>query len=164
MCGNGFLEPGESYTDPVLGLVGDPRGIECEIDAVVAVCAPQGATQTFAVNFTGAIGTIPTSATMLIGYRSELLAIPGSGASRDVRLRVRAESSPFIFTPNDLDYALRAIVIRTTPMEDGRQLTIEFDTCASDSATSGDLACVIEGCSGAGGSIEGCSCAVVEVP
>jgi hypothetical protein len=162
VCGNGFLEPGENFMDPGLGLVGDPDGAECPSDAVVSACAAEGDMVTFEVTFTAAIGTIPTSATMLIGYRSDRLSIPGSGASRDVRGRVSAEPpAPFVFTPNDLDYALRAIVIRTSAMEQGRQLTVTFDACSADGATTTDLACTIEGCSGAGGPIEGCRCEVV---
>jgi hypothetical protein len=162
VCGNGFLEPGESFVDASLGLVGDPEGTDCPSDAVVSACTPEGDTVIFEVNFSAAIGTIPTSATMLIGYRSDRLSIPGSGASRDVRGRVSAEPpAPFVFTPNDLDYALRAIVIRTSPMEQGRQLTVEFDACSANGATTSDLACTVEGCSGAGGPIQNCSCEIV---
>jgi hypothetical protein len=67
---------------------------------------------------------------------------------------------PFVFTLNDLDYAVRAIVNRTTGVTDGTLFTTSFDTCAgARPAMLSDLSCVVEGCSGAG-TISGCGCNV----
>jgi hypothetical protein len=99
---------------------------------------------------------------VLIGYRSNLVALPGNGAATSVRQRfVIPPPPPFLFTPNDRDYAVRAVTSRTAGIDDGLLYTINFDGCAGAPVPSAaDVGCTIEGCSGPS-AIEGCTCTVV---
>lgn len=144
-------------------MVGDPSGTSCPADAVIGSCTAAGQLP-FRIEFEAAIGTVPTSTTVLVGYRSDVVSIPGSGASRDVRGRVAvAPPPPFLSTPTDLDYALRLIIVRTSPLAEGTLATVTFDRCSGAAApTAADFGCYVEGCSGQGGPIEGCSCRIVD--
>jgi len=110
----------------------------------------------------------PSSATFFVTYRSSRLQIPGSGLAATVRGRVNVAVSSATFFPNDRDYALRLVVSASTPFSTLSVATVSFDVCASAAATSGlgvsaeDLDCFVEGCAGAGGTIEGCGCSIVD--
>jgi hypothetical protein len=66
MCGNGVLERGETCTS-------------CAADCVAHPCTASGATVTFAVSFAPPLGETASSVTTLVGYRSDLVSLPGSG-------------------------------------------------------------------------------------
>ena len=151
MCGNGFLEPGETCAS-------------CPADCVISACTP-GATPTmvsFAVQFDGPLGTSPTTTTVLIGYRSSRVSIPGTGGATSVRQRITFPPPlPNVATPNDLDYALREIVGRNAGLTDGLLFTVKFDRCtAAPAVTQNDFGCTVEACAGSGGPIAGCTCLV----
>src|SRR6185436_11048730 len=74
-CGNGFLQPGETCTN-------------CPADCVVGACTATTTMVTFQVQFHGATGTSPTTATTLFGYRSNRVSIPGTGTATSARQRV----------------------------------------------------------------------------
>jgi len=161
VCGNGFLEPGEFFTDPILGVVGDAGGSECSEDGRVEDCTP--GSEQFSVNvyFRPAPGTSPTGFSIAIGYRSAVGSIPGTGLASTVRQRVVFVPPAPTFFPNDRDYAIRVLTTASTPFAEGRVFTLNFDLCDGAGTPAADsFGCIVEGCTGAGGSITGCSCAI----
>lgn len=148
-CGNGLLEPGESCET-------------CPEDCVPRSCEPTAENSDWVVDFASGVGTSPTSVTILLAYRSAVVSIPGSGFAPTVRQRVTVPPPPpFLFTPNDLDYALRVVLSRTTGLQQGLLFTVRFDRCqAAPVPSPADFACSVEGCAGSGGSIDSCVCTV----
>jgi len=147
-CGNRVLEPGETCTS-------------CPADCVVGPCSNPGApTQAFVVTLNPPLGFQPTTATVLLGYNSTRLSIPGTGTATSVRQRVVAPPPlPQAFTPNDLEYAVRVLVSRNVPL--GTLFTATFDRCASaPAATLADIACQVESCAAGGSGVPGCTCTV----
>ncbi len=161
-CGNGFLEPGELFEDPTFGLVGDSEGVPCPADAQVLPCTPAGST-IVDVNFVPPLGTQPNSTTILVGYRSDVSSLPAAAGER-ARSITWPEPLPFLRSAIDFDYAVRAITVRSDgPIDSGVSIfSIEFDNCSGQPALEPavDLGCIVEGCSGAGGPIAGCTCAI----
>lgn len=149
-CGNGFLEPGETCEG-------------CAADCVVSPCTPTANMPSFAIHFTGVVGTIPTTVTVLLGYQSDLVSIPGASNELSVRQRITYPPPlPFPQSPNDLNYALRLVVGRTAGIPNGLLATVKLDQCQGAlTAVPADFACTMEGCAGGGGAINGCTCTVM---
>ncbi len=148
VCGNRVLEAGESCAD-------------CPADCVVGPCAAPGApTQAFVFDLVAPLGFEPTTATVLIGYDSTVLSLPGTGAVPTVRQRVIAPPPvPQAFTPNDLDHAVRVLLSRNIPL--ARLFTITFDRCAgAPPPTTAALSCIVESCAAGGTGVPGCRCTV----
>lgn len=100
-----------------------------------------------------------SSVTVLIGYRDNLISLPGSGTAPAARVRSRPTGSTV--TPNDLDYALRVVVSRAGGLAAGRLFIVDFDSCSGAPApTTADLSCSVAGCSNSSGPIAGCTCSV----
>jgi hypothetical protein len=148
-CGNGFLEPGESCAS-------------CAADCVISPCTAVAPTPSFTVQLDYPLGVSPTTATVLIGYRSALVSIPGSGSATSVRQRVTYPPPlPNPQTPNDLDYAIRLVVGRSSGLPTGLLATIRFDRCSGAPAPStADFGCTVEALAGVGGSVDGASCSI----
>ncbi len=147
-CGNGFLENGETCA-------------MCAQDCVVAACTDAGTDTTVRVNFTVPLGEMATSATVLVGYRSAAVSIPGSGLASSVSQRVQMRPSGASFNVNDLDYALRAVVNRNAGLSAGRLFIILFDNCQGVPPPNlADFGCTLEGCAGMFGTIQNCGCEV----
>jgi len=146
-CGNRVLEPGETCSS-------------CASDCVIGPCSPTAPTVAFAADLQPPLGQAPTAATVLIGYHSSRLSVPGSGNELSVRQRlVPPPPLPQAFAVNDLNYAARVVITRNTTL--GHLFTATFDRCAGQPApTLADLACTVEGCSAGAGPIEGCTCSV----
>jgi hypothetical protein len=147
MCGNNVIEPGETCES-------------CAMDCIVRSCTVTTPTVQFRFTLLPPPGQSLTAATILIGYDSAVLSIPG--ASNDVSVRQRfppAAPLPMSMAWNDLNHAIRIVQTRTTPI--GVITTGTFDRCQGAAApTLDDVACTVEGCAGAGGSVEGCQCAI----
>lgn len=151
LCGNRVIEPGETCAN-------------CPADCVVGPCTSPGApTQAFVVTLNPPLGFEPTTATVLLGYNSTKLSIPGTGTATSVRQRVVAPAPvPQAFTPNDLEYGVRVLISRNAPL--GTLFTATFDRCSgAPAATLADLACQVESCAAGGSGVPGCSC-VVSLP
>ncbi len=149
VCGNGFLEPGETCGS-------------CPADCVVSPCTDSGSDATMQVNFANPPGDSATSVTVLIGYQSDLVSIPGTGLAGTVGARVIMRQSGSTVVANDLNYALRTIVNRNAGLLNGKLYQILFDRCTSAPVpVPADFACTVEGCAGQFGTIEGCTCSVV---
>lgn len=147
VCGNKVLEPGESCQT-------------CAADCVVQPCTATTTTVSFVFDLIPPPGQAPSSATVLLGYRSDLVSIPGTGTQASVLQRVVAPPPPpSPFVRNDANYALSVVLGRTTPIKE--LFTVTFDRCQGAAApTVGDFGCAILGCASGGAPIDGCSCTV----
>lgn len=150
VCGNALLERGESCSN-------------CPKDCEPRKCKPAGR-HSFQVRVLPPLGAELIAATLHLAYRTDRLSIPGSGQEKSVLSRVDFGSDPGITAANDQNYSLRMV------RSEGKGLrnpyaTITFDGCKGSAApTADDLVCVVEGCAGVGGVVEGCTCVTVLVP
>lgn len=150
-CGNRVLEPGETCAS-------------CPADCAIGPCtSPGNPTAAFRVDLVPPMGFQPTTATVLLGYNSTRLSIPGTGTATSVRQRVVAPAPlPQAYTPNDLEYALQVLESRNTPL--GQLFTATFDRCSGAPApTLADLSCTVLSCAQGGGGVAGCAC-IVSLP
>jgi len=170
-CGNGLIEAGETCE-------------QCPADCRVQPCTPSATQAFYTVSFAPPAGQDATSVTVLVGYRSSVLSIPGSGTSACMggsndghacgsnancpggqcvpRNRVTNTPPGSIVGVNDLNYALRVVITRSPQIPPGALFTVDFDTCTGAVATSSDVSCSIpaSGCAGLFGPIDGCTCTV----
>jgi cysteine-rich repeat protein len=162
-CGNGLLEPGENYQDPEFDFVGDPEGESCPADARVLPCTETE--QELAVHVDLLFPPPPaepiSAAVILLAYRSDQVILPGRGLEPLVRRGVLPRPPPpTVFTPLDLDYAVRVTIARA-PFQDSGFATATFHLCeGAPVPTLGDFACTVEGCAGSAGPIDGCGCSI----
>ncbi|MBX3028476.1 hypothetical protein KF840_26580 [bacterium] len=148
VCGNRVLEPGETCES-------------CAADCVIGPCnAPGSPTEAFIVDLVQPTGFQPTTATVLLGYNSTKLSLPGTGTATTVRQRIVAPAPvPQAFTPNDKDYAVQVLISRNTPL--GQLFTATFDRCSGSPApTLADVSCAVLSCAQGGGGVAGCTCTV----
>ena len=144
VCGNGFLEPGETCTS-------------CAADCQISACTASG-TKKFTVHYSGTRDA--SSLSILVGYRSDRVSLPGNANQSTVGQRVTERPSG-TFIVNDLNYALRTVMGGTNPKPSGKLYAVEFDLCRNAPApTTDDFGCTVEGCSDAFGPIPGCVCTV----
>ena len=68
VCGNNFLEAGETCAT-------------CPADCTVLSCTAVAPIQTFRINFAAPPGSVVTATSALVGYRSNRVSLPGSGAA-----------------------------------------------------------------------------------
>jgi hypothetical protein len=149
VCGNGILEPGETCDS-------------CATDCQVLPCSDSGADAMFEIHLSVPFGEQATSVTSLVGYKSNVVSIPGSGLVASVQQRITMRPPGTSTFGNDLDYALRVVQTNNGGL-DGKIYALTFDRCQQSPTppTEADFACSVEGCSGAFGLISGCTCAVV---
>ena len=171
VCGNGVLEQGETCKS-------------CAADCAVHSCTSTGSTVTFAVSFAPPAGESASSVTALVGYRGTVVSIPGSGTGSCQngskngkacstgtdcpggqcvlpRSRVKHTPAGAIVGVNDLDYALRVVVTRSSQIAPGELFTVDFDTCqGAATPTVADLGCNVDGCASSFGNVDGCTCTV----
>ncbi|MBI1815670.1 MAG: hypothetical protein HYR72_11870 [Deltaproteobacteria bacterium] len=99
--------------------------------------------------------------TVLVGYRSGTVSLPGSGSASSVGSRVKNKPSNAISAVNDSDYALRVVLSRSAAIPPGRLFTIDFDSCQGAAALAvTDFGCTVEGCANVFGAVQGCTCTV----
>jgi len=102
-----------------------------------------------------------TGITVLVGYRSGTISLPGTGAASTVSARVKNKPANVIAAVNDLDYAMREVLSRSAVIPFGRLFTIDFDSCQGAAApTAADFGCQVEGCANSFGNVDGCTCQV----
>lgn len=149
VCGNGVLENGETCTS-------------CAADCVVHACTATTPLRTFAVTFSAPTGQDVSGITVLVGYKSGTVSLPGTGSASSVSSRIKNKPSNVIFSSFDLDYALRTVISRSTPIPPGRLYTVDFDSCTGATApTAANFGCAVEGCANQFGDVSGCTCAVL---
>jgi cysteine-rich repeat protein len=146
-CGNGVLESGETCD-------------ACLADCLVSACSTVTPGVTVSVSYDAPDDSI-AGLTVLVGYRSSVVNLPGSGSTASVAARVRNKPSNSITAVNDLDYALRVVLSRANPIPLGRIFTVDFDACdAAPSPCAADFGCMVEGCANRFGRVDGCTCVV----
>ena len=146
VCGNGFLEAGESCDN-------------CAPDCAIQACTATTPIQTFKVVFEAPVGTLPSVSSVLVGYRSNRVSLPNTGTGARVKLRPMSTSQ----LVNDLNYALRVVINASagSSIPSGRLFTIDFDSCSGQAAvTPADFGCQVESCGSSAGPIVGCTCSV----
>jgi len=124
----------------------------------------------FMIGFAGAgaavaLGSVVTATSALVGYRSNRVSLPGSGASPGSRVKNRPTGTSQLV--NDLNYAVRVVIQASSgnSIPDGRLFTVDFDSCQGQAAvTPADFGCQIETCGSSFGSISGCTCTVTTAP
>jgi hypothetical protein len=147
-CGNKLIDAGETCA-------------QCGADCVVQPCKPSKSRALFAVDFTPPPTPDISTAVLRIGYRSDRLSLPGSGADKSVRSRLTSPTHS-LMAFNDLDYALRLVASKAKAIPEGRLVTIEFDRCEGGPAPSvADLSCEIESCAASTGAATGCRCQIL---
>ena len=131
------------------------------MDCTVHACSATTPLQTFRVNIALPAGQTVTALTLLVGYRSDLVSIPGSGADTSVAGRFKNRPSNTVFAAFDLDYAVRTVLGRSAGFASGRIFTIDFDSCSGASAaTPADFGCSVVGCANGFGDVSDCVCTV----
>lgn len=107
-------------------------------------------------------GVVPTSTTVLVGYKSDQVSLPGSGQNvATVNARIRNLPSNSGRTTNDLDYAVRLVITRAVGIPAGRLFTVDFDTCqGAATPTAARFGCTVEGCANSTGDVTDCRCTV----
>jgi len=142
VCGNASIESGEDCDDGNrVGDTGSGPADICPSDCAIAACSPVVSRQV-TVNFTSSalIGDM----TILLAYDDSRVQIPGNGNTPAVNAVL--SSTSFSFTPNDLDYGLRMVLLDATfsGVPSGEAFVVQFDTCAgSPELTSGDFQCFV---------------------
>jgi hypothetical protein len=127
----------------------------------VLPCTDSGVDATMKVKLT-APETV-TSVTVLVGYKSNFVSLPGSGIVASVQGRIQMRQSGAGSTGNDLDYALRIVINKASGLaQDPTALnSIIFDRCTGAPVpVPADFGCTVEGCSGEFGLIDGCVCTI----
>lgn len=142
LCGDGVIQVGETCDD------GNTRNDDgtgpadfCPADCSIAACTAAG-TRNVTVNFNASSSVV--GMTVVLTYDDAKVRIPGQFA--DAAVQARLSSASFSFTPNDLNYALRNVLLDPTfaGVGSGPAFTVRFDTCAAAAApTAADFSCVV---------------------
>ena len=148
MCGNGILEADETCAS-------------CAADCTVLSCTATTPIQTFRVDLEAPVGSAPSAISVLIGYRSNRVSLPGTGSGAASRVKGRPTGTSQLV--NDLNYALRVTLQAQAGLSipNGKLFTVDFDSCQGAMAvTPADFGCAIDSCGSSFGPIDGCSCSV----
>jgi hypothetical protein len=146
VCGNGFIEPGETCAG-------------CPGDCTIAPPCTDVGDITFKVVISAP--SVPTSVTTLVGYKSNVVQLPGSGIVGSVQARIMMRQSGASYLGNDLDYALRTVVQKAAGLALGTLNSIIFDRCSgAPLPTAADFGCTVEGCADEFGLLGGCTCTI----
>jgi len=147
-CGNHLLEPGEACDS-------------CPADCAAASCERKGRRSA-----TVALAPQPGyeaagAVTVLLAYRTDRLAMPGSGGGPEVSARLRALQPGAQLFANDLGHAIRVVASSGDGLPPGPLFEIALDACAGAPAPSAaDLSCRIEACAAGGVPLTDCACTV----
>lgn len=161
-CGNGVVDFGLGETcDDGNTLDGDSCPATCRI----AACTASGSMVGVDVSFTPPPGVDIGGLTVLLRYPDGVVRIPGSANAPAVQDRVTNLPDNAFSTLNDLDYALRVVMLTTdqTPFAPGQLFLVTFDTCqeAIPPAT-GMFSCKVEDAADTNAvTVTGVTCAAV---
>jgi cysteine-rich repeat protein len=154
-CGNGLIEAGETCDD---GNTAD--GDACPATCVIEACDAQSGTDfTVDVEFSGSSDV--AGITVFLDYPEGQVSIPSSGDQ--IPSGIITDTPGFAFSqPNDLDYALREVLVDTFAFPEGLLFRLHFETCAGQAApTAGDFTCTVEAAGDVDSNpIEGVTCSV----
>ena len=148
VCGDGLIEAGETCAS-------------CPQDCAVRPCTAGAPVRAVAVSFAAPPDSRVAAITVVLGYRSNRVSLPGSGAAQSVADRVKDTPASAIVAANDRDYELRVVVTRGDGIPPGRVFTVNFDACdGAAPVTAADFSCMVEGCASVFGNVGGCTCAL----
>jgi cysteine-rich repeat protein len=149
-CGNGMVDfnLGETCDDGnTVDDDGPSASNPCPANCRIASCTSTGATVTADVSFTPPSGVDIAGLTIFLRYPDGVVQIPGMASDDQVQSRVTNLPGNAFAAPNDLDFALRLVMLSTdsTPFVPGLLFSVEFDRCqgATPPAT-GDFTCIVE--------------------
>ncbi len=146
-CGNKLLDADETCA-------------RCPADCTVQPCQPGNQRVKFDVIFAPPETPDVSAASLLIGYRSDRLSLPGKGMEQTVKSRLTTPNHD-VMAFNDVDFALRIVAGHPKTIPGGTLATIEFDRCEGAPApTVADLSCAVESCAGSTGPADGCRCSI----
>jgi hypothetical protein len=155
----------------------------CPATCLINECVPADTTQVFDIALSVPFGDTATSVTFFVDYPDGQVSLPGVGLNALTRSRIftgtcdspgqepcaRNTDCPegdSCQRPGgnliaiDFDYAVRVVVDRQ-PIQPGPVFAIEFDDCTgAPPVTAASFSCIIQGCSGTFGLIDGCECSV----
>ncbi len=102
-----------------------------------------------------------SAVTLLLAYRTDRLGLSEDGAEKSVARRLKPTTAVQAASGRDLGYALRLVLVAGQGFVDGQVAEVTFDGCIGKPvATRADLSCVVEGCAGGAGPVNGCTCSV----
>jgi cysteine-rich repeat protein len=149
-CGNGVVDfnLGETCDDGNTIDDDGPKAVNpCPANCRIASCASTANTVTADVSFTPASGVDIAGLTMFLRYPDGVVQIPGHASDDQVQNSILNLPGNAFATPNDLDFALRLVIVSTdqTPFSPGLVFSLQFGTCqgAAPPAAS-DFTCIVE--------------------
>lgn len=141
-CGNATIDAGEDCDDGNnQNDDGSGPADTCPADCTLGPCVDGGGQQ---VTVEFASSSLIGDMTILLAYDDTVVSIPGSGNSPAVNGAL--SSSSFSFTPNDVDSALRMVLLDSTfiGVASGEAFVVQFDTCSGAPApTPSDFQCFV---------------------
>ncbi|MBI3783286.1 MAG: hypothetical protein HY270_07780 [Deltaproteobacteria bacterium] len=149
-CGNGTVDfnLGETCDDGNNVDDDGPNAVgACPANCRVALCSSSGGTSTASINVTPPGGTELAGATIFVRYPDGVVGIPGSANDDSVLSRLSDLPGNAFVTPNDLDFAVRVVLVSTDQLalSTSPLFSIDFDTCAgAAAATVGQFTCIVE--------------------
>ena len=133
VCGDGVVDfaAGETCDDGNT-LDGDACPSTCRI----ATCAATSGTLGIDVSFAAPAGVDLAALTVFVRYPDGVVRIPGRANEISVQERITNLPDNTFSTPNDLDYALRLVILTpdSSAIPAGRLFTATFDVCADATA------------------------------
>jgi len=146
-----ILGCGDGVVDVVAGEVCDDGNTvdtdACPASCRITTCDDSGSTVDVDVQLTAPAGTALAGATVFVRYPDAQVRIPGRANDASVQERLLNLPENAFSTPNDLDHALRVVVLSpdASPFPDGRLFTVQFDRCTDAPAPgSSDFVCIVE--------------------
>lgn len=149
-CGNGVVDfnLGETCDD---GNTIDDDGATainpCPANCRIAACTSTANTVTADVSFTAPSGVDIAGLTIFLRYPDGVVQIPGHASDDQVQSSILNLPGNAFATPNDLDFALRLVMVSTdqTPFPPGLVFSVQFGTCqGAPPPTADDFTCVVE--------------------
>jgi len=162
LCGNGKIESGETCDD---GNVVD--GDACPANCSISACAVSGSA-TASVSFAVPAGASVAGLTVYLDYPESAVQVPGQGSQAAVQNAIANTPSNTVFTPNDLNYALRVVLTENDNMEiaAGALLDVSLNRCNSQPLPAASaFNCRVESASSTtpGTNVFGTTCTVTSV-
>ena len=129
----------------------------------VAPCsAVAGSARTFSISFTPPEGRPVAGISVLVDYPEGQVVIPGGYGDDRVKASILNPPPGALIAPNDLDYALRMVIVSPSPLTPGALVAVRFQDCqGANVPTPADFTCTVEDASDPNGStVPGVTCAV----
>ncbi len=160
LCGNGKIDSGETCDD---GNVVD--GDACPANCSISACAVSGSA-TASVSFSLPAGANVAGLTVYLDYPEGSVQVPGVGSQAANAINNTPANT--VFTPNDLNYALRVVLTENDNMQiaSGALFDVTLNRCNSQPLPAASaFNCRVESASSttAGNNVYGATCAVTSV-